>query len=158
REAAMRFQERLLDNVRGVHAHRDPSLELPLGQAVQGRPLRLQQSAQRFLVTLTGLFRQLVGDKSFALHWGPFQEVLAPQQFSLGACARKCGRSRTEHAKVIGSCVPPHDRKAGIAGLESRFPPVEAGTPTRPESDGGENRARCQAASDLMDLSLAWKG
>jgi hypothetical protein len=41
-EAAMRFQESLLNDVGGVNSHRDPSLELPLGQAVESRPLGIQ--------------------------------------------------------------------------------------------------------------------
>src|SRR5262249_15780498 len=48
-----------------VHAHGDPPRELTFGQAVQRRPLGLQQSPQRFAVPPEGLFQQLVWGRAF---------------------------------------------------------------------------------------------
>jgi hypothetical protein len=64
----MRFQEGLLDDVGSVHAHLNPLTEPTFGQAVQGRPLGLQQSAQRFPVAPAGLLQQLVCANSVVLH------------------------------------------------------------------------------------------
>ena len=64
-EAAMSFQKSLLDDVGGVHTHGDPPIELSFSQAVQIRPLRLQQVPQRFSIALPGLLQQRIREIGF---------------------------------------------------------------------------------------------